>query len=51
MIHPVNKKPVGERLALAARRIAYEEDIVSSGPILKSARSEGREIHNSTKRR
>ena len=31
-IHPVKKKPVGERLALAARAIAYRERIVASGP-------------------
>ncbi len=35
-IHPLEKKPVGNRLALAARKIAYGEDIVYSGPIYKS---------------
>jgi sialate O-acetylesterase len=44
-IHPGNKKPVGERLALAAMRIAYgEKDIVSSGPIYKTSRIEGNKI-------
>jgi sialate O-acetylesterase len=32
-IHPTKKAPVGERLALAARRIAYGERIVHSGPV------------------
>jgi sialate O-acetylesterase len=34
-IHPDNKKDVGERMALAARKIAYGEDIVYSGPLYK----------------
>jgi sialate O-acetylesterase len=36
-IHPTRKQPVGERLALAARKIAYGEKIVASGPALRSA--------------
>jgi sialate O-acetylesterase len=36
-IHPKKKKPVGERLALAARGIAYHEPIEYSGPTPKSA--------------
>lgn len=44
-IHPLNKKPVGERLALQAMKIAYgEKNILSSGPIRKSARLEGNKI-------
>ncbi|MDG6099702.1 sialate O-acetylesterase [Alteromonas sp. ZYF713] len=31
-IHPVNKATVGERLALAARNIAYGQDIAYQGP-------------------
>ncbi len=35
-IHPADKKPVGERLALRAMAIAYgETDLVTSGPILR----------------
>jgi sialate O-acetylesterase len=43
-IHPTKKKPVGERLALAARHIAYGEGIEYSGPTLKKARVEGNKI-------
>lgn len=40
-IHPLNKKDVGERLALGAFKIAYGEDIVYSGPIYDSYKKEG----------
>jgi sialate O-acetylesterase len=36
-IHPIHKREVGERLALAARALAYEEKIESSGPLLQSS--------------
>jgi len=32
-IHPQDKKTVGERLALCAKRLAYGEDVVCSGPV------------------
>jgi len=35
-VHPKNKLDIGRRLALAARAIAYGEDIVYSGPTFKS---------------
>jgi sialate O-acetylesterase len=35
-IHPPVKEPVGRRLALAARAIAYKEPITWSGPVYKS---------------
>ena len=36
-IHPSHKAPVGARLALAARALAYHEDIEYSGPLYQSA--------------
>ncbi|WP_310557872.1 sialate O-acetylesterase [Flavobacterium sp.] len=44
-IHPVYKKPVGTRLALAAHRVAYGNDkIVSAGPMYKSMKIVGSTI-------
>lgn len=44
-VHPDNKKPVGERLALAAEKVAYgEEDLVWSGPLYRSSYIEGDRI-------
>ena len=43
-IHPDNKKDVGERLALAAEKIAYGENIVYSGPIYQSSKIEDNKI-------
>lgn len=37
-LHPDRKKPVGDRLALAASKIAYGDDTVYSGPIFQSAK-------------
>jgi sialate O-acetylesterase len=37
-VHYPNKKPVGERLALAARGLAYAEKLVYSGPIYQSVK-------------
>lgn len=36
-VHPTRKKPVGERLARAARKLAYQEPIVAFGPSFRSA--------------
>ncbi len=43
-VHPGNKQPVGERLALAARAIAYGENIVYSGPEYQSMKVEGNKV-------
>ncbi|MDB6125572.1 MAG: Sialate O-acetylesterase [Pedosphaera sp.] len=42
-IHPVEKEPVGHRLALAARAIAYHEKLEYSGPVYKSMKVKGNE--------
>jgi sialate O-acetylesterase len=43
-IHPLNKKDVGKRLALAAEKIAYNQDIEYSGPVYKSMKIKGDKI-------
>jgi sialate O-acetylesterase len=43
-IHPDNKKTVGERLALAALKNAYSENIIHSGPLYQSHTIEGNKI-------
>ena len=44
-IHPGNKKPVGDRLALVALKVAYgEQDVVCSGPTYQSSRIEGNKV-------
>ena len=43
-IHPRNKLDVGRRLALAARHVAYGEDLVYSGPTYDSMTVEGDKI-------
>ncbi len=43
-IHPKNKADVGKRLALAALKIAYNQNIVASGPTYDSMKIEGDKI-------
>ena len=43
-LHPVNKAPVGHRLALLARHDVYGENIVSSGPLYASHKLEGDKV-------
>jgi sialate O-acetylesterase len=43
-IHPWNKHDVGARLALAAEKIAYGENIVYSGPLYQSSKVDGNKI-------
>ena len=43
-IHPKNKQDVGYRLALAAEKVVYNKDIVYSGPVYQSMKTEGNKI-------
>lgn len=43
-IHPRNKLDVGKRLAIVARKVAYGENLVYSGPTFKSSKIEGDKI-------
>jgi len=43
-IHPLNKKDVGNRLALAAAKLAYGDDLVHSGPVYKDFQIKGNKM-------
>ena len=43
-IHPDDKKDVGERMALAAQKLAYGEDVVFSGPLYRDHVIEGNKV-------
>lgn len=43
-VHPRNKQEVGKRLALAARKIAYGQDVVASGPQYSRMIASGRSL-------
>jgi sialate O-acetylesterase len=43
-VHPTDKRDVGHRLALLARRNVYAEKVVASGPLLKDFSVEGETI-------
>lgn len=43
-IHPDRKKEVGDRLALAARKLVYGENLIAAGPTFRSAEIEGNKI-------
>jgi sialate O-acetylesterase len=40
-IHPTDKQTVGHRLAVAAEKIAYGQDVPYSGPVFKSMQTRG----------
>ncbi|MBR9999634.1 MAG: beta galactosidase jelly roll domain-containing protein [Cyclobacteriaceae bacterium] len=44
-IHPRNKQEVARRLALSALKVAYDQDVVSAGPMYKSMRVEGDKVY------
>jgi sialate O-acetylesterase len=43
-IHPINKQDVGKRLALAALKVAYGQDIVFSGPVYREMILAGEQV-------
>ncbi len=43
-IHPKNKLPVGERLALVARSVAYNQKLVFAGPMYAGMKADGDKI-------
>jgi len=43
-LHPLNKKDVAYRLYLAARALAYGEDVVWQGPVAEVCRAEGEKV-------
>jgi sialate O-acetylesterase len=43
-IHPRNKQDVGHRLALAAQKVAYQDNVVYAGPTYKSMKTDGNKI-------
>ncbi len=43
-IHPLDKKTVGDRLALQAMKLAYGKNIVAEGPVYQSMKVDGNKI-------
>lgn len=43
-IHPLDKKTVGDRLALQALKVAYKKNIIADGPVYQSMKVEGNKI-------
>lgn len=43
-IHPRKKEPVGARLSLLARKLAYGQDITAMGPVYKKMHAEGNQV-------
>jgi sialate O-acetylesterase len=48
-VHPKNKQPIGERLALLALKNTYHQKIMAEGPKIEKATQEGKEIYLSFK--
>nr|WP_321411984.1 sialate O-acetylesterase [uncultured Carboxylicivirga sp.] len=48
-IHPLNKKDVGYRVALAAEKVAYQKEVISSGPVIDGYQLNGSKVELSFK--
>lgn len=44
-VHPADKLDVGQRLALIARKLAYDETVVASGPLFTQFKIDGGKVH------
>lgn len=40
-LHPTEKREIGRRLALLARRLVYKQDVVATGPVFKATQVDG----------
>ena len=43
-VHPLKKQEVGRRLALVAEKLVYGQDVIDSGPVFKSMKTDGDKV-------
>jgi sialate O-acetylesterase len=44
-VHPQNKKELGRRFSLAVQKLAFGENVIANGPVLKNMKIEGKYIY------